>query len=334
MNYIVSIFKSVHEAWVADELTLSLSELETLLTECHITNDKHNNLLFNLAKFKSLDEGAQLARVYHKIDGVRQETYDEFQQVRRCKENIVSITGLLLDIDGNHTLESAVKWLDGIHAIFFTTHSHGEIDKFRVVLPFSQPLLAEDFAGRIDSIIETFPGVDHASFSGSQSFYFHSSPSADTALSFVMRGELIDPYSFEERTVKQIEYSTIEFKPTTDAYRDSIVKSLMTCSNIHYDNQSGHKNGGVLTLVAICRSIGLTFEEYDAICSHICDSTSQLASRDIRRNAWTGFKGDRITREKRDAFIKANGGTVPQQAKQHDWREARQAIYNKYRMNK
>jgi hypothetical protein len=26
--------------------------------------------------------------------------------------------------------------------------------------------------------------------------------------------------------------------------------------------------------------------------------------------AWTGWNGDRITREKRDAFIKANGGYI------------------------
>jgi hypothetical protein len=317
MNYIVSIFKSVHEAWVADELTLSLSELETLLTECHITNDKHDNLLFNLAKFKSLDEGAQLARVYHKINGVRQETYDEFPQVRRCKENIVSITGLLLDIDGNHTLESAVKWLDGIHAIFFTTHSHGKIDKFRVVLPFSQPLLAKDFAGRIDSIIETFPGVDHASFSGSQSFYFHSSSSADTALSFVMRGELIDPYQFEEKEIVEYVPQPYNYQPPSDDYQKHILEALLTCRNVHYDSQSGSRNGGVLTLISICRSIGLTYEQFDALCAQICAPDSQLKHKESRRAAWTGWKGDRITWQKRNEFIRANGGYILPPKKQY-----------------
>jgi hypothetical protein len=77
---------------------------------------------------------------------------------------------------------------------------------------------------------------------------------------------------------------------------------------VHYEGSG--RNSGVLTLVTICRSIGLTFEEFDALCQQICSRDSQLIHRETRRSVWTGWEGDRITRAKRDAFITANGGRV------------------------
>ena len=65
----------------------------------------------------------------------------------------------------------------------------------------------------------------------------------------------------------------------------------------------------MLTLISLCRSVGLTFEEFDGICAHIADPESQLAQPATRVAAWTGWAGDRIRRETRDEFIRAYGGT-------------------------
>jgi hypothetical protein len=172
---------------------------------------------------------------------------------------------------------------------------------------------------------ETFPGVDHASFSVSQAFYFHASNNDSEAFAVVVDGALIDPYDFEEETIVEYVPQPYQYTPPDDQYQRRVLESLLTCSGVHYEGSS--RNSGVLTLVTICKSIGLTFEEFDALCQQICAQDSQLVHRETRRSVWTGWRGDRITREKRDNFIKANGGRVQQT---NDWRSVQQNLLEKY----
>ena len=64
-----------------------------------------------------------------------------------------------------------------------------------MVIPFTRPLLADDIAGRQKDIKKMFPTVDNASFSVSQSFYFHSGK--NDPIAFRNKGLMIDPYIFE-----------------------------------------------------------------------------------------------------------------------------------------
>jgi hypothetical protein len=332
--YTLSIYESVTKAYVADEQQFSLQELGKILTEYTHLDKKEDGLLFNLAQFKT--EGAELARRYHYVGRERQDTYDEIPNtVRRCKQNLISIGGIVLDVDDQYSIEDIVKLLDGVHMIIYTTFRHTwEHNKFRVVIPFSQPLLAADIACRERSMIETFPGVDHASFSVSQSFYFHSSNNEAEAFSCVIEGELINPYDFEvEEITEWVPAEVTGTGEITDSYKRMIVEALLTCSDVHYDSQSGSRNGGVLTLVAICRSVGLAFEEFDAICCAICAGNSQLVHREVRRGAWTGWKGDKITRDKRNQFIKSNGGRVPERVERSDWKKTQDDLIKKYTRN-
>ena len=319
MNYNLSIYESVTKAYVATTKTCSLEELGATLTEYTHTETKGDNLLFNLARFKTPEEGAEPARRYDWVGGERQDTYTELPgTVRRCKQNLVSIDGLVLDVDQQYSIVDIAKLLDGIHMIIYTTFRHTwDHNKFRVVIPFSQPLLAKDIAGRERSIMETFPGVDAASFSVSQSFYFHASNNDSEAFSVVVPGELVNPYDFEEETIVEYVPQPYQYTPPDDAYQKRVLEALLTCSGVHYEGCGG-RNSGVLTLISICRSIGLTYEQFDALCQQICAPDSQLIHRDTRRGAWTGWKGDRITREKRDAFIKANGGQIKSVVKHVD----------------
>lgn len=328
-TYNLSIFRSVEEAYVADSQQLSLEELGQMLTEYSVIENKNDNLLFNLAKFKDVGE-AECARKYHYIGNERQDTYDEIAgTVRRSKNNLVSLSGLVLDVDQTHSIEDIVKDLDGIYMIIYTTFRHSwDHNKFRVVIPFSRPLLAEDIDGRIDSMISTFPGVDHASFSVSQSFYFHSGPEDKDQFSCVIEGELVDPYMFEVKEIQEKpEYVQTNISTVGDNYKKKIVDQLLSCNNMHYDSINGSKNGGVLTLVTICKSIGLTYEEYDQLCYQICDKSSQLTNKSIRRNAWTGWDGNKITKEKRDEFITSNNGKIEVKK---DWQKVQKELINKY----
>jgi hypothetical protein len=312
MKYTLSIYESVGRAYVATTQECTLEELGTTLTTFTRADSKEDNILFNLARFKTVEQGALPARKYDFINGERQETFTEIPNtVRRCRDNLVSIDGLVLDVDAQHSIEDIVRLLDGIYIIIYTTFRHTwEHNKFRVVIPFSRPLLAQDIASRESSIINTFPGVDHASFSVSQSFYFHSGPDESVAFSCVMEGELVDPYQFEEEQIVEYVPQPYVDKPIDDEYKRRVLDALLTCSGVHYDSQHGSRNGGVLTLISICRSIGLTYEEYDSLCQVICAPDSQLVHKTIRRNAWTGWKGDRITWQKRNEFIRANGGRI------------------------
>lgn len=314
---ILTTFKSVGKAYTDQVIDESWSILADLLTTHINSSSKETTPMFNFAEFKNiLDPSVELGRRYHgkMVDGVWTRspdgTYDELPNtVRRCKGNVVGINGIVLDVDEKMSIEQAKELFKDLEFVLYTTFRHTEKKhKFRVVIPFSQPLLKADIAGRQASICKTFPGVDHASFTVSQSFYFHSG--LNNSYSIWNEGVMLDPYAFEYSEPEvyaptATQYTTPLDAEFAEAYKIAVVASLNTCSGLHY--QSEHKNA-VLTLVSLCRSAGIGFTEYDAICAKIAHPDSQLTNPSIRVAAWTGWAGDRIRKETRDAFISAYGG--------------------------
>ena len=142
---IISTFKSISKAYVDLKLNLSWEEVVDLLCSHYDAENKHDVELYNMVEFKDSDDiTVEPARRYHYVGGVKQETYDTIpNSVRRCKSNVKSITGIVLDIDSDKTIEQAIDLLDGIEYVLYTTFRHTrEKHKFRVVIPFSRPLLA------------------------------------------------------------------------------------------------------------------------------------------------------------------------------------------------
>lgn len=310
---IISTFKSVQKAYVDQVIDLPWDKLAELLCVHHDVERKELGLMFNFAEFKTLDEEHELGRRYHYIDGIRQETFDEIPNtVRRCKANVKSIQGIVLDVDKHKTLEQAMEMYSGIEYVIYTTFRHTkEEHRFRIVIPFSQPLLADDVVYYKDDIKNIFPGVDNASFTVSQSFYFHSGK--NDCIAYWNKGEMIDPYKFkyqEPKLFDEPKISNIEFtNEQSNAYKEAVVQSLLTCSGLHYNSEVSAY--GVLTLVSICKSIGLDYAEYDYICAKIAASDSSLQQASFRRSAWTGWRADRVKKETRDAFIQAYNGQLP-----------------------
>ena len=315
---ILTTFKSVGQAYVDHQIDELWTTLADLLTTHIDAEEKHRVPLYNFAEFKTLeDPTCEPGRRYHghyvKGEWFRlpDGTYDEIPNtIRRCKNNVVAINGIVLDIDDNTTIAQAQDLYRDIEYVLYTTFRHTQArNKFRIVIPFSQPLLAEDIAGRQDSITETFPGVDRASFTVSQSFYFYSG--LDDPYSVWNEGIMIDPYKhFEYREPKIWHPGTTVATTQMDAefaeaYKSAVVKSLNTCSGLHYHGEHKH---AVLTLVSLCRSVGMTFEEFDAVCARMAHPDSTLKNPSIRVSAWTGWNGDRIRKETRDKFIAAYGG--------------------------
>ena len=310
---IVSTFKSIHKAYVDLKLNLEWEEIAELMMHHNDVANKTDAELYNMVEFKDVtDLTKELGRKYHYIDNVKQSTYDEIPDtVRRCKNNVVSITGIILDIDEDKTIEQTIDILDGIEYVLYTTFRHTpEKHKFRVVIPFSRPLLKEDIAGRQQDIIDTLPSVDNCSFTVSQSFYFHSGKTDNIA--YWNKGIMLDPYSFKYK--EPVVYEAPQYTQTTtlddeqlERYKNAVVSSLQTCSGLHYAGK-GDNNKAVSVLVSICKSIKLSFSEYDQICAKMADSTSELTKPQVRHSAWVSWSGDRIRKETRDKFIRDYGG--------------------------
>lgn len=324
---IITTFKSIGKAYVDLRIDQDWEDQVKLLLEHHKASRKEDVLMFNLAEFKAVDDPfVERARKYHGQiikDEQGNKTfmrdangaYDEIPDtVRRCKGNLVGISGIVLDVDEAMTIEAAMTMLEPLEYVLYTTFRHTpEKHKFRVIIPFTRPLLAADIAGRQQSIMSTFPGVDNCSFTMSQSFYFHSG-NVDP-IAYHNKGIMLDPYdnfAYTEPKIYSVPtpeqpVSTAMTPQQAQAYKDAVIASLNTCSGLHYAGK-GASNHAVLTLISICRSIGLTFQEYDAICKRIAHPESALTSPAIRVAAWTGWAGDKIRRQNRDEFIASYGG--------------------------
>ena len=337
---ILTTFRSVTKAYVDQVIDADWRTLADLLTTHIESPSKESTPMFNFAEFKQLDDPTvESGRRYHgaEVDGIwtrtPEGTYDEIPNtVRRAKNNVVAINGIVLDVDEKMTIEQAHDLYKDIEYVLYTTFRHTPAKhKFRIVIPFSQPLLAADIAGRQAAIVETFPGVDQASFTVSQSFYFHSG--LNDSIAYWNEGVMIDPYAFEYRAPR-IWHPTSETTTNTmdsefaAAYKSAVIASLNTCSGLHYAG-AGASNHAVLTLVSLCRSVGMTFEEFDVICARMAHPESQLVNPAIRVSAWTGWDGDRLRKETRDAFISAYGG-IPVKVKAKKPDSISEQLKNKY----
>lgn len=340
----LTIFKSVQEAYVADVIEGDWNEIAHTLMQHDPSERKHDVLMYNFAEFKTLaDPTVEPARRYHGqvVDGVFVRdpagTYDIIPNtIRRCKANVLALWGIVLDVDENKTIEQAIELLDGLEYILYTTFRHTpQQHKFRIVIPFSRPLLAEDIAGRKDAIIETFPDVDNASFTVSQSFYFHSGHV--DCIAYHNQGVMLDPYAFAYTPPVVYAPAPANTTPMSDdqmtAYKKAVYESLKTCSGLHYAGKGSNSNA-VLTLVSICKSIDMDFAAFDQLCLQISAPDSQLQNAATRVAAWSSWQGNKIRKEKRDAFLKEWGGKPVKVAHNSNWREEREAIIKKFRENK
>jgi len=245
---ILSTFKSVSQAYLDRSLDRPWAEMAQYLIVHYDRDTKEAVPLFNLWEFKKVnDPTCEVGRRYHGKEVINDQgkkvwerllenTYDEIPNtVRRCKENCVSLGGIVLDIDEKMTLEDAMVKFDQYEYVIYTTFRHTAIkNKFRIV---------------------------------------------------------------------------------TAAYKAAVMVSLRSCSGMHYAGTAGTSNKAVLTLVTICKSVGMTYEEFDPICKSIAHPDSALGSISIRAAAWNQWTGDRIRRETRDNFIAAWGGKAIKVAK-------------------
>ena len=307
---IFTSFKSVSKAYIEDMRdvfeNVKWEDLAQLLLDRQNIQEKEQGTLYNLALFKKIgDPTALLGRKKIFKNGEWTGEYKYFDHtVRRCKDNLVAISGILLDFDKDVKIEQVIEQYKNIEYVLYTTFNQ-KIDshRFRIVIPFTVPLLVEDIERKKQSIKDIFKGVDDASFSASQSFYFHAGH--NDPIAYHNKGYIIDPYNdfvdgvVEDNKVAKNFTSSFELSPE---YQKKILDSLLSCSGLRYPN--------ALTLVAICKTYGLGFNDFNDICSKISDTDSSLVKiPSCRKDLWNS-EYERITGDKRDKFIKEHGGRV------------------------
>jgi len=305
---IITFFKSEWDTYTPKEmmLTASWDEVADILTSFIRVRSKEDTEMYNLWEFKTSEDG----------------------DIHRCKDDCVALHGLVLDYDGKLTLAKAVEQFTGYECVIYTTFNHGKAgaDKFRVVLPFTQPLSTTDFNKKRASMIDHFVGADRASFSRSQAIFLHSGPNKDNAFSVRLRGYVIDPTAFEDEEI--IEYVVSETAITKDvdpafqsAYKNAVITALSGCSGIRHMNS--------LSLAIILKSCGATFADYRAIVQAAGAKDSCIQDPKTQEETWAAVAEDvKIRREKRDKFI-ANFGGQPVMFKKNN--NVINTILDKYR---
>lgn len=313
---IITLFRSEWEAYTTEDQIIDAEwdDVAEALMIFHRRNTKEEAPMFNLWQF---DPNGGPGRKYH--DKSR-ETWDDVPgTIRRCTENAQGLWGLVLDYDKIMTMEQAIDEVDGFDFVLYSSFSHSdEKDKFRVIIPFTRMMTKEEFGLKKDDMKTCFPQVDTASFSMSQAMFLHSGTDKNKAIALRGHGAQIDPDFFLNKEIPIVVpvESRYVYEPPTDEqkrmYADKIRESLLTCSNV---NRSGGNEG--ITLASICRSAGLSFEDFGQICQMIARDGSSLKTLDVQGQFWGVVGADcKIKGETRDKFILAHGGRVPSFSKQ------------------
>jgi len=312
---IITVFKKTYEAYTTKEdiIDLPWDDIADLLTTFHNIQVKEDAQLYN---FWELNPNGEEGRNYH--PNTNRTKWDLVPNtIRRCGANAVKIHGLVLDYDKGITLDQVCVDLDGFEFVIYTTFRHTEeAHRFRVVLPFTQPLTKKEFNLKLDDIRQFFPNVDRASYSTTQAIYFHSGSDPKLAIAFRNKGTMIDPTIFKDKIPVPVQtqvkhsYSSSLTIQQEKIVKDAVFKSLMSCSGLRRGADAG--TGGPL-LTAICKGSGLSEFEFRMICNTASASDSTLRSEAEQTDLWlhAGSDQQHITQYVRDKFINDHGGTKP-----------------------
>src|ERR1035438_9362735 len=118
---ILTPYKSEWAAFVHpdDIIESDWNTIAELLIEFKQVKNKEDTLMFNLWQMKTQN--------FESSNG----------GIRRCANNCEGVWGLVLDYDGNKTIEECVEQFQEFEFVIYTTFNHGikHGDRFRLVLP-------------------------------------------------------------------------------------------------------------------------------------------------------------------------------------------------------
>ena len=310
----ITIYKDVHSpAYPEGQLEYTWDELAPELMQFFQSDGKEKNILFNLWQLKTVDVAEEGG--YNPKDPKTGEKDKSLwvkvpNSIRRCKNNVIGLHGLVIDFDHNKTIAEAEKQYAEYEYVIYTTFSHSTSeDKFRMVFPFDQMMTKEEFDQKKESIAAMFPDADRASYSVSQAIYFHSGPDPKISYSRWNKGKfitvnqfvsIVQPPVIPRPTAKFLIHQELddEFKKTRKL---QTMRALITCRNV--------RRGGAdaLILAMICKSVEATFVEFQQVCAIACAADSCMQTLEAQKSTWVD-SFDKITNDKRDQFIQKYSG--------------------------
>ncbi|MFK5892328.1 MAG: hypothetical protein QM504_03805 [Pseudomonadota bacterium] len=151
--------------------------------------------------------------------------------VRRAADNVSWITLLILDYDGEETIETIKKRFSKYEYAGYTSYSHKTQSKnckdcFRIVMPIHHPITMEHYKSRKKAVLEWAGDVDRSSTDISRGFYLPScsQETIDNAETWFNCGELVNVTDFDEE--KLIEHNYDDVKPLEDDKKQLIKEKL------------------------------------------------------------------------------------------------------------
>jgi len=214
VNIKISYFKSKYDNKIEQTENCSWDDFRTSMLSYHTPSVNKDFILFNGMKF--VDRGN---------DGF----------VRRCADNVAEITLLILDYDGEETIDGIKDKFKDFEHSGYTSFSHKSMAKlgkdcFRVIMPLKTSVTMEFYRSRKSAILKWAGEVDQSSTDISRGFYLPSCPPESKKNSQIWhnKGRLIDISDFEAEIVEQPSFNVC--KNIEDSKKQMIKEALM---NIH-----------------------------------------------------------------------------------------------------
>jgi len=287
------LYDSVIEAYVhrSEQIECEFGELVEFFKDVQQElKNKQAGRLFNCCRYRADGEPPKWVR-----EGLVREDY-----IRRCKDNVETISCLLLDVDGTQTLTDVVNtWCDYEFLVYSTHGNSRQQEKFRLVIPLEQALTRNQFDERHTAMVEQF-GVDSASFTISQAFYLPSYSEQNRDLAYVYWNQADQRYNAlalpaEELNTRILELTVADLPRT--AIATSVIKTLQTGSDLHYAD--------ALTLAVFCKSNGIDCSTYQAIVNQIAHPDSDLRGPDVDvAKLYKSAYATHITHRKAEALMR------------------------------
>ena len=174
-----------------------------------VVENKEDVNLFNTAHYKEIDQ----------IPDYSEDLYEDFltgaRYVKRRQANIIEVDCLVLDYDGNTTIDEIKDRFQDYEYVSYSSFRHlhdNKTHKFRFIIPFTKPIPAwksfNEHGVAVDGgewfqmrcALETFSGpCDPASFNANQIYYMPSAPESrfDRAFVYHNNGKWLDWEQFE-----------------------------------------------------------------------------------------------------------------------------------------
>ena len=124
--------------------------------------------------------------------------------VQRSAANTIAYTSLFIDYDGRQTIEWAKDQFDHYAHVGYTSYSHlkdGKVNKFRVVIPFAEPIPAAEYEARRKSMLSWLQTDDPSTLAVSRGFFMPSChrDRQHLAETWVNSGEPLDWRQFQAK---------------------------------------------------------------------------------------------------------------------------------------